>query len=115
METDMVIVSEKFTKLMSVFIPVGAITLWPFIIVSPTYNNDITINHEKIHLEQQKELLVVFFYILYVFYWVKGLITYKHKYEAYMHIPFEQEAYNNQNNKEYLLERKRYNWFKLKV
>lgn len=106
----MVIVSERFTKLMSVFITVGAITLWPFIILSPKNNNDITINHEKIHLEQQKELFIVFFYILYAFYWIKGLIAFRDKYEAYMSIPFEKEAYQNDHDFEYLKNRKRYSW-----
>ena len=55
-----VIVSAKFTKLMSIFIDVYAITLFPFII-SKEKMDETTLNHEKIHIEQQKELLVVFF------------------------------------------------------
>ena len=58
-----VIVSPKFTKLVSIFIDVYAITLFPFII-SKEKMDETTLNHEKIHIEQQKELLVVFFYLL---------------------------------------------------
>ena len=44
-----------------------AITLYPFIFVrneSDKYDKEL-INHERINLRQQKELLVLFFYIWY--------------------------------------------------
>ena len=54
------IVSPKFTKLMSIFIDVYAITIFPFII-SKEKMDKVTLNHEKIHIQQQKEMLVIFF------------------------------------------------------
>jgi len=107
-----IIISDRFCDLLSVFISVGAITLFPFIVMRSVYDNPITINHEKIHIEQQKELLVVFFYILYVFYWLKGKASGMTNEAAYSSIPFEKEAYSNQYNLEYLDKRKRWNWTK---
>jgi len=105
-----IIRSDKITKALSIFISVGAITLFPFIIVRSDYDNPTTINHEKIHIEQQKELLVVFFYVLYVYYWLKGKIKGMTNQDAYMSIPFEREAYDNHYNMEYLNKRKRFAW-----
>ena len=105
-----IIISDFICELFSVFIRVGGITLYPFIILRKEWNNKTTIHHEKIHIEQQKELLVVFFYILYVYYWLKGKIKGLTNSEAYMLIPFEKEAYENEDNFDYLKSRKKYNW-----
>lgn len=109
-----IIKSDRFLKLMSVFIEVSAITLYPFIVVPKDFSNVITLNHERIHLEQQKELLIVFFYILYILYWLKNRVQGMNNLEAYMNIPFEQEAYEHQNNFNYLKERKKYAWKTIK-
>ena len=47
------------------------LSLWPFIFLKnrSLKNDDILINHEKIHLRQQKELLIIPFYILYLLEW----------------------------------------------
>lgn len=58
-----------------------------------------TINHEKIHLEQQKELLFIGFFILY-------LIEFMFK--GYYNISFEREAYKYGQNLNYLSNRKHY-------
>lgn len=104
-----VIISPRFCKLMSVFIDVYAITLYPFIISKEPL--PVTIyNHEKIHLVQQRELWVVGFYILYVWYWAKAKIKGLTGAEAYYAIPFEKEAYQNQRNLKYLNNRKPHAW-----
>ena len=105
-----IIVSNFICELFSVFIRVGGITLYPFIIIRPEYNNKVTIHHENIHIEQQKELLVVFFYFLYVYYWLKGKIKGLTNGDAYMSIPFEKEAYENERNFSYLETRKKQSW-----
>ena len=110
--TPIVIISSFICELFSVFIRVGGITLYPFIILRPEYNNKTTINHEKIHIEQQKELLVVFFYILYVYYWLKGKVAGLSNSDAYMSIPFEKEAYKNEDDFNYLDIRKKRSWTK---
>lgn len=69
-----------------------------------------TINHESIHTAQMKELGYVFFYIIYFFEWIVRLFT--NPGNAYRSISFEQEAYVNENNYEYLNSRKHYTWFK---
>lgn len=62
-----------------------------------------TINHEKIHWIQQMEMLILPFYILYVIFWV---------FYGYRNMPFEKEAYENDENLGYLKERKLYSWMK---
>lgn len=91
------------------FIP---ITLFPFIFARREYEplGMITIIHENIHLKQQIELLVVFFYLWYVIEWIVRLIQYKDSHEAYRNISFEREAYDNEYDDEYLGVRKSYEW-----
>lgn len=79
-----------------------------------------TINHESIHSEQYKDLLYIFFLPLYFIEWIiKIPFSYFVRIDnksltkiAYKSISFEQEAYYNQSNYEYLNTRKKYNWIK---
>lgn len=71
--------------------------------------NKYDINHEAIHTEQMKEMLYIFFYIWYIIEWTIRLFK---KGNAYRNISFEQEAYSNQNDLNYLKNRKHYGWFK---
>jgi hypothetical protein len=107
----MIVKNSKIPKLASLFINVYAITIYPFIFIRDE-GNITTINHERIHLAQQKELLVIPFYILYVFFWMFGLFKYKNAQLAYMSIPFEKEAYSNHDDIVYLLNRKRNDWLR---
>ena len=95
-------------------INIGAITLGPWVF-SRGEIDQITRDHESIHWEQYKELLIFGFLFLYVFYWIVGTIKYKSGSYAYYRIPFEQEAYGNQEVKDYLIYRRDYNWTKYKV
>ena len=108
------IISPWFTDLMSVVINVYAITIFPFIISREEMSPE-TLNHETIHIHQQRELLLIPFYLLYAYYYFKGLIKYKDKHRAYYMIPFEQEAYQNDNNLDYLKNRKWFAWRRYKV
>lgn len=72
----------------------------------------VDINHEKIHSEQMKEMLYVFFYLWYVIEWLVRLIQYRDAHTAYRNISFEREAYMNQSNLGYLEGRGRYAWMK---
>ncbi len=65
-----------------------------------------SINHEKIHTEQMRELWYIGFYILYVLEWVYRLVF--HTRTAYRGISFEREAYANQSNYRYLAKRRRF-------
>ena len=81
-----------------------AITLYPFIFVRNEYKkkvNDITLNHEHIHCEQEKELLLVFFYIIYCIEYIFNIFKYGNAHVAYKNISFEKEAYANEGNLNY--------------
>lgn len=86
------------------------ITLYPFIFLRYKYlkGDSALINHEKIHLKQQLELLIIFFYLFYFFEWIIKLFKYKNRYIAYRNLSFEREAYQNEINLNYLKTRK--NW-----
>lgn len=114
MKIPIVVISPRFTKAISWVIDVGAITLYPFII-SRQEMSETTLRHETIHIAQQKELLVIFFYLLYGWDFLYGLIKYKDKELAYRRIRFEQEAYAQEENTNYLKNRQLYSWRKYKV
>ena len=67
--------------------------------------NQLLINHEKIHLKQQLEYLVIPFYILYGTEFLVRLIQYKNWSKGYLNILFEREAYSNKFNLDYLKQR----------
>ena len=99
----------------SKIVPKGfiGITLWPFGI----YVSDVkyltqghTMNHEKIHWEQQKELVGIFFYLLYGIEWFVKI--WKYNLRAYRNLAAEREAYEFDDNPDYLKTRKRYAWLK---
>ena len=72
----------------------------------------VTINHEKIHTAQMKELLYIPFYLLYVLEWLIRLIIYRSNFEAYRNISFEREAYSNERDLSYLSHRPRFAFLK---
>lgn len=93
------------------------IALFPFIFVREHrfLNDPVLVNHERIHLRQQAEMLIVPFYIWYVSEYLIRLLHYKNKYLAYRNISFEREAYANQQNLKYLHNRKFYAFAKYLV
>ena len=114
MKIPITIVAPRFTRAISWVIDVAAITLFPFIISRDEMSPDV-LQHETIHILQQKELFVVFFYILYVWDWLKGLIKYRDRQKAYFQIRFEQEAYDQMYKEDYLTQRKKFGWLNYKV
>lgn len=84
-------------------------TLWAR---DPSWIDRHVINHEKIHTAQQRELLFIPFYILYVLEWVVRLIQYRNWNDAYMNISFEREAYTNGHNLDYLPHRPLFAWLR---
>lgn len=72
--------------------------------------DNITINHESIHLAQQKELGNFWFIILYLIEYFTGWIKYHNHYEAYRNIIFEREAYLNEKDAFYLKTRKEFDF-----
>lgn len=80
------------------------LSLWPFIILRhPALRSDaVLINHERIHLRQQAELLLVFFYLWYLCEWLVRSLAYRDFYKAYQNISFEREAYARERELDYL-------------
>ena len=101
-------------KVFSVFISVYAIAIFPFVFIRDE-GSERTMVHEYLHFKQQKECLVLFFYLIYVFDFLKGLIKYKNIDEAYCRIRFEQEAYEHDGSPSYALNRKRFSWRNYRV
>ena len=91
-----------------------AVTIWPVIVVkNAEYKQDeMLLNHEKIHLRQQLELLVVFFYIFYAAEFIFRWIKYKSAMTAYRNISFEVEAYTQEKDEDYLRSRKAFSFLK---
>lgn len=91
-------------------IPKGyrGMTFFPFIILnhSKLKQDLVVVNHEKIHIRQQLELLVFPFFIWYFIEFLFRFIQYKNWNLAYRNISFEKEAYQNEENLNYLVNRK---------
>lgn len=87
-------------------IPKGyvGLALYPFVFLKSKELrlNEVLVNHEKIHLRQQLELLVLPFYIIYGFEFLIRLLQFKKWHVAYRNISFEREAYTNEKNLDYL-------------
>ena len=113
-----------------------AMCLWPFIFVrnnAASHYNTVANNHEHIHAEQQKEMLLVgivlaaigyvfvgLWALLFVplFFWWYGieylyrLCQYRDTKKAYRNISTEREAYANEKDLIYLTNRRRFAWTK---
>jgi hypothetical protein len=109
-----IVENSKIPKMLSLVIKINAITLWPFIFFRGVADERTT-RHESIHIAQYNELFVVGFLVLYFYDWLKGLIKYRNKKEAYFNIRFEQEAYMYDITDDYLKNRRKYEWRKFNV
>lgn len=87
------------------------ITIFPFMFLKTKAlkGNAVLVNHEKIHLRQQLELLIIPFYIIYMIEFLIRLIQYRKWHLAYRNISFEREAYKNEKDLDYLKSRPLYN------
>lgn len=74
--------------------------------------NPVFMNHERIHLRQQIELLVLPFFLWYGIEYLFRLIQYRNINQAYRNISFEREAYTNQNALEYINQRRLFGFMK---
>ena len=83
------------------------ISVFPFVFLKSKdlKLDSVLINHEKIHLRQQLEMLVIPFYIFYVLEFIIRFFQFKNWHKAYRNISFEKEAYLNENHLEYLNQR----------
>ncbi len=92
----------------------AAITIFPLIILkNKALKNDIIlINHEKIHIKQQIEMLWFLFFIWFLLEYLFRLIQYQNFYWAYKNISFEREAYANECDLDYPEKRKLFGFIK---
>ena len=83
------------------------LTIFPFILIKNRNlkHDDVLINHEKIHLRQQLELLIIPFFLIYILEFIIRLIQYRNWNSAYKNISFEREAYRHEKDPDYLKSR----------
>lgn len=116
-----------------------AITIWPFCFIRSDAKkpfNEIDENHEEIHGRQQVEFLIasavimcavilvsgiswwwmflspVLYFVWYVLEYFIRCLIYEDSSEGYRNISFEQEAYMNEADLQYLSHRKPFSWIK---
>lgn len=97
-------------------IPKGyrGMAVFPFILIRYYKDqvNVVFLNHEKIHLRQQLEMLILPFFIWYILEFFIRCIQYKNKDLAYRNISFEREAYTNETDLNYLKKRSFFQFLK---
>jgi hypothetical protein len=93
-------------------LPVGGVAIFPFLLLKDKKSrlNQHLMNHEFIHFRQQIELLIIPFYIIYILNYLINLILYHNHQQVYRNILFEMEAYENDTNLDYPVERKFASW-----
>jgi len=106
--------------------PFKAITIGPWIFTKSDLLTESDIQHEAIHWEQQKETLILGFFVLYIVFQLIELVRcaidpnrgasegYKRPLwkRAYRSNLFEKEAYANQDEQGYLEHRQLWAWAK---
>ena len=92
-------------------ININAITLGP-IVLSRGILSERVKRHETIHFMQYKELFFIGFLLIYLYDYLYAALVKKKGFsrDSYLAIRFEQEAYDNDTNENYLKERKPYKW-----
>lgn len=90
----------------------SGIAVFPFIFFKEEKDceNKRMIQHEKIHLQQQLELLILPFFIWYVLEYIFRLMQYQNRHLAYRNISFEREAYANEAKLDFLQKRQFWNF-----
>lgn len=68
--------------------------------------DEYVVNHERIHLRQQLEMLFIPFFIAYAIEWTVRCIRYRSMWKAYRNVSYEKEAYANERDLSYLSKRK---------
>jgi len=92
-------------------ISIGAITLG-FIVFSRGEMDEVVKRHETIHFQQFLETGFIGFLILYFYDWIKYSIRFRSGTIGYYNIRAEREAYDNEEDSNYLAERERWKWIK---
>ena len=77
-----------------------------------TAPSEVDVRHEQIHTEQIRETLYVGFYVLYLMMFIWQFVKAWNWSKAYRAVPFEREAYDNEQDENYLENRIHYGWKK---
>nr|WP_262733776.1 hypothetical protein [Gaetbulibacter sp. NE] len=90
------------------------VTIFPFVFLKykALKEDAVLLNHERIHLQQQIELLIIPFFVIYGFEFLIRLLQYKRWSLAYRNISFEREAYFQEAQLDYLKYRRLYSFLK---
>jgi len=91
-------------------IDIWAITLGPLVFCRGELYVT-TRRHETIHWQQYIDLGIIFFPVVYLALWLVALARYRDGNTAYRMNLLEQEAYDHEDDDEYLANRKRYAWW----
>ena len=70
------------------------------------------VRHEKIHFWQQVEMLFIFHWLLYGFFYLMGRANGQCHYIAYRYNPFELEAFTHDPDEHYLRKRRPFAWIR---
>lgn len=110
--------NSKIPVWLSKFAPINiwAITLGPVVICRGTLSKK-TKRHETIHYLQYKELWFIGFLLIYLWDFLFSAIFRGKGFSrsSYLSIRFEQEAWNNDEDIEYLEKREKFAWKKYKL
>ena len=94
-----------------------AMAMFPFVFVRKEafaklgeWEQEVVLRHERIHLWQQGECLLVLFWLLYGVFYLINLVRYRSHKEAYRKVAFEREAYENQEDEEYAEHKPFWGW-----
>jgi len=96
----------RFFIIRSPFMQVNGMAIFPFLIIKHKSPSKVLINHERIHFRQQIELLIIPFYLWYVIEYLLNRLKGQTDNQAYRNISFEKEAYQNDDDLDYLKKRK---------
>lgn len=115
-----VIFSTRFLRcVVPWFRDISGLALFPFIILRSDFRGrpeaNVIVNHEKIHIRQQLELLLIPFMIWYLASFIAGLLRGRSWQDAYRGIIFEAEAYRNMYDLDYLKSRPIFSFMKYRA
>lgn len=92
----------------------NGLTVFPFVFLREHRlgSNVVLLNHERIHLRQQLEMLVVPFFVWYALEFLWRWMQTGNRHTAYHAIGFEREAYANEKDPDYLKARSFWGFWK---
>ena len=87
-------------------------TVFPFIFLknADCKEDKVLVFHERIHIRQQIELLILPFFVIYFVEFLVRLMIERNAQKAYRNISFEREAHANDTDFDYLKKRKVWNF-----